>query len=352
MTVFGESAGAFSVDALVTSYPDACDAPFRAAILESGQYGYVTHSNANDYSAWDFLAKQLNCPGKYSDDLACVKAAPWQQIRGIVSNNSLSFTPVVDNVTLIENIPKARRAGHIAKVPIFAGTNAQEGRIFELGQSNITAAIEGLITTNATEIKAIEEAYAVGMPGLYNAYDVISQIFTEYIFQCPQAAMTNDSAYAGIPTWRYYFNASFENTNPLPNLGVYHSSEIPLVFRTWEITDTPDNATVQEYALSQYMQHAWAMFAKNPQGGPGWDAVDVGVEGLVLAGTGPQKPIYAPGGLYLDAQGQRTKGSYNLGVLGNAENVMAAGVTIVPQYSLDYRCYLYEPYYEAIRNAP
>jgi hypothetical protein len=37
VTIFGESAGAFSVDALLTSFPANSTPPFRGAILESGE---------------------------------------------------------------------------------------------------------------------------------------------------------------------------------------------------------------------------------------------------------------------------------------------------------------------------
>jgi carboxylesterase type B len=40
LTVFGESARALSIDALLTSLPANSTPPFRGAILESGQYSY------------------------------------------------------------------------------------------------------------------------------------------------------------------------------------------------------------------------------------------------------------------------------------------------------------------------
>jgi carboxylesterase type B len=40
VTVFGESAGAMSIDALLTSYGRDERPPFRAAILQSGQLSY------------------------------------------------------------------------------------------------------------------------------------------------------------------------------------------------------------------------------------------------------------------------------------------------------------------------
>jgi carboxylesterase type B len=37
-----------------------------------------------------------------------------------------------------------------------------------------------------------------------------------------------------------------------------------------------ENATKDEYALSDRMRGAWARFAKNPEAGPGWSAIGDG----------------------------------------------------------------------------
>jgi carboxylesterase type B len=52
VTIFGESAGGFSVDALITSYDKGSSPPFRAAILESGQISYRPVSGTFPGRAW------------------------------------------------------------------------------------------------------------------------------------------------------------------------------------------------------------------------------------------------------------------------------------------------------------
>lgn len=164
-------------------------------------------------------------------------------------------------------------------------------------------------------------------------------MFTEFFFQCSQAKWANDSAAVGIPTWRYYFNASFENTQGFPHAGVYHSSEIPLVYSTY----LAPNATTQEYALSSFMRGAWARFAKNPKGGPGWNAVGTGAAGPVLFGAYD----IDVGGDYDAVNGSVLTGAWDLGVLGNSGDSMGSGVTVIDQYEVDYRCGLYTPLYDA-----
>lgn len=242
--------------------------PFRAAIMESGQTAIYVNTNNSNTVSWDSLISALNCTGSSAQILKCARAAKASTIKSIEEHMALTFVPVSDNVTQVEYPVAARAAGKVAQVPILTGTNANEGRVFTIGDNNITAWLEGeLPGLPAYYYSEIEAAYPVGSGGLDDAFEVIAQIFTEFIFQCPCANVANASSTVDkLPTWRYLFNATFPNTQPFPDAGVYHSSEIPLVFGTYPTV----NATKGEAKLSQYMQKAWATFAKNPTTGPGW----------------------------------------------------------------------------------
>lgn len=126
VTIFGESAGAWSVDILVTSYPE--NPPFRAAIMESGQYSYNAYARPDSVPAWERLAALMDCPGSYGSNLTCLKAANATAIEEAISYNSLVFNAVADGITLVQNPMQARLDGNIAKVPTLGGNNAQEGR--------------------------------------------------------------------------------------------------------------------------------------------------------------------------------------------------------------------------------
>lgn len=230
--------------------------------------------------------------------------------------------------------------------------------VFQVGQNNITEFLNSYFSSSPALILAIEEAYPLGKNGLNTPYDVISQIWTDYIFQCvsacvcgeikqsnksssqPQALLTNASAASGIPTWRYYFNASFTNTQRYPDLGVYHSSEIPIVFSTYPLF----NVTTQEYALSRFIRGAWAAFAENPAAGPGWNAVGTGTAGTVY--STPLNGLL--GGVLTSSNEIVLQGDWNLGVLGDVGEVKGSGVTVLPQSVADGRCALFAPVYEAL----
>jgi carboxylesterase type B len=182
VTIFGESAGAESVDVLVNSFPR--NPPFRAAIMQSGTQELEIFENLGDNStkAWLNLTAALNCPSGGSA-LACVRAAPATTIKSIIEHQALPFRPVVDGVTYVANSSAVRIAKNTAPVPILEGTNGQEGRVFEVGQTNLTDFIRatfGLIPPVAAEVA---QAYAVGTDGTTNDYEAISQLYTELVFQ-------------------------------------------------------------------------------------------------------------------------------------------------------------------------
>ena len=266
ITIFGQSAGSSSVDELITTIP--LNPPFRAAIMESGQTSiYVNHNNS-DTESWDALIEVLNCSSA-GDVLACARSANASTIKNIVEQTPLYFTPISDNVTQLEFPEAARVAKKVAQVPILLGTTMNEGSFFALGQTNTTAYLSQLFPGLPMLWSAIDKAYPLGSsPELASQYLVNSAIAGDFQFHCPCAIVANDSETTGIPTWRYLYNATFANTQfkQLPDLGVYHGSELVMVFGTYPRA----NATKEEVQLGREMQQAWADFAKDPIAGPGW----------------------------------------------------------------------------------
>ncbi|TKA21640.1 hypothetical protein B0A50_08816, partial [Salinomyces thailandicus] len=163
VTVFGESAGAFSTDALLTSYPRNSTPPFRGAILESGQYSYRPSRSTLPAEPWEQLSAALGCPGNYGSNLTCLRAANASAIKDTIEKQILVFNPIPDNVTLVSSPARRRLSGDIARIPVMGGTNSQEGRIFTVGQTNTTAYLTGLLGANPSNlgemIATVEAAY-------------------------------------------------------------------------------------------------------------------------------------------------------------------------------------------------
>lgn len=84
VTIFGESAGGFSVDSLLTSFPANSTPPFRGAIMESGQFSYNAQPRLSTVPLWNQLAGLLNCTTNYSSNLTCLRAANASAIKNAI----------------------------------------------------------------------------------------------------------------------------------------------------------------------------------------------------------------------------------------------------------------------------
>lgn len=275
VTIFGESSGGQSVDALITIFGNKTSPPFRGGILQSGQASYQFAPLADSTPAWRQLSQGLGCCGSirsYNTTLDCVRGASADDVRSIIQRKKLTFDPVADNITYFSDPQERRAIGNIALIPVIGGSNSGEGRTYAVDVEDAEPALQELGLQDPALINALLDSVPIEEDGIETPSDQLSQIITEVVFQCPMASFINATAAVGIPAWRYYFDASFANTQPIPDLdvGAFHSSEIPMVFGTYP----KENATKQQRQLSEAMQAAWAAFAKDPNAGPGWSQFD------------------------------------------------------------------------------
>ena len=244
--------------------------PFRAAIMESEAISLA----GTPASSWAALVSGLNCASAVSQ-LACVRAASASDIKNIEVTQGLAFPPTFENQTAEMDTAHTFAAGKGSKVPFLIGTNENEGRPFAyevilVAGPDVDIAgylISALGTQFTDTINKVVAAYPVSTYG--SNYLALSAIITDYLFDCQAAGVSIAAAAGGYNVWRYLFNASFPNSQPFPQAGVYHSSEIAEVFGTYN----PAGATAQQIQISKYMQTTWANFAKNPTAGPGWPKV-------------------------------------------------------------------------------
>jgi carboxylesterase type B len=237
--------------------------------MQSGQLTFYPNT-PNPTAPWDNMVAKLNCSSA-SDVLACVRSIPASKIKSTIEEaGNFAFGPIRDNLTFISHAGVARQQGKIAQVPILIGSNFQEGRLFVTGYNSTQQYLQTVLPRmNQPFYNKVLAAYPIGSPGISNEFEQAAAIDTDYRFLCTASQIANYSSLAGFPTWRYLFNASFPNTQLFPDAGVYHSSEISEIFGTYPRGDV----TTKQETLSQYMQKAWADFAKDPMTGPGWKAM-------------------------------------------------------------------------------
>ena len=285
VTIFGESSGGGSVDALLTSPPNPV--PFHAAIIQSNEKTVSPHS-IESASSWARLVNATNCP---HDDAAaaleCIRGKPVLRLKEIIERAALPFNSITDGITLSKS-PRQNRLKSkenpslIARVPVMVGNNANEGSMYVIGQNSTEIFLKQIVSVlypnGAPEdlVKKVLDAYPLGEKSTMTETDRMDRILTEVLSQCPIKVVADDSIAAGISAWRYYYDASFPNTEIFPGSGAYHSAEIKTIFGTFDRV----SATSGQLEVSKRMQKAWVDFAKNPSQGPGWDmAPKIGVFG-------------------------------------------------------------------------
>ncbi|KAL2823734.1 alpha/beta-hydrolase [Aspergillus cavernicola] len=241
VTIFSESAGGFSAKQLVAIPPSPL--PFQAAIIESEAIELPGNGPAN----YQNVSQYFNCT-----DINCLRNIPVNGIQDYILKNNLFFKPIVDDVTCVSDVRNSINNGTFANVPIIIGSNKNE--------------LSALV-------------YKISGNGTYDVTQTLDTICESIHIPTPLWAIANYTSEHSHKVWRYRYSASLNDAGTFPGEGATHASEVPMVFGTY----STENAT--EAALSHYMQHAWANFAKNPDGGPGWPQVGTN-GGIELADIG------------------------------------------------------------------
>lgn len=260
ITVFGESAGGYSVKQLLINPPSPSN--FRAAIIQSQAFG----PEGDDETGWTTLADEIGCnkPASFNQtELECITKAPAGLILKALQKHSLQFTPIVDNVTNGPFLKQAVDQHHAAKLPILIGSNADEGSILTTVMPPPGVLLDGIFGNNTAAKDLARSIY----PEDLTETELKSLITTDYTYTCTTSAIARTVIDSSEKVWRYYFNASFPNNQPIPGAGAWHTSEIPLVFGTYR---QDDQTTVRQVQVSEAMQKAWGKFARSPENGPGW----------------------------------------------------------------------------------
>lgn len=140
VTIFGESAGGYSVKQLLANPPSPL--PFRAAIMESEALG----TPVNGSIAYKEVLAKFSCLHAPSP-INCLRKVPAADLKHFLESNALSFAPVDGDGTNLNNVKPIVDNRKLANVPFFIGTNSDEARAFiaALGINNGTEAVDTVL---------------------------------------------------------------------------------------------------------------------------------------------------------------------------------------------------------------
>ena len=276
VTIFGESAGSFSVSAQMAS--PVSKGLFEKAIGESGGAFSKTGLSFDPMSVRaerdpKSLATAL---GMQNPTLAELRAIPAQKLLDATMkmNHGFGFGPDVDGYFLPESVSDIFAAGKQNDVPLLAGWNHDEGSFVVEAQKptmeSFKAQAEKQFGDKAPEFLKLYPA-ATEDEAFRSAEDFAGD---QFIAWGTWRWISAQSATGKQPIYRYRFDLGDPNGATGKRVA-FHSSEIEFVFG--QLDSRPNTPwTSEDRELSAAIQKYWTNFARsgdpNGEGLPKWPA--------------------------------------------------------------------------------
>jgi para-nitrobenzyl esterase len=266
VTVGGESAGSYSVSALILS--PAAEGLFHGAIMESGT---ILGAAATSYYAKCDLARSIE-QGRmlssvfHADDdaeglarlrrvdasvLARLAEFRWDQ----TSLAPFALMPVFDGKVIPANPYKALKEGAFNKVRLLWGFNGDEGSMFvPETASEPTYALLAAINCGYDKAQAVLDRFPVDAE--HPAFLRIRRLLAYTGFTAGMKTFGDAAAARGMDVYAYNFNY-VSPENAAVGLGAKHAAELPYVFNNLQVEGLK---RPEQQATADEMHLRWVNF--------------------------------------------------------------------------------------------
>jgi para-nitrobenzyl esterase len=269
VTVFGESAGATSVLALMSS--PAADGLFYRAIAQSAALPLIADRDSRAEQAQRFLAEIGMSSGdlKGAPQRALRRAAGRLQLRSVATSPTLAYGLTYGTELLPRHPLDAARQGALARLPLIVGVNSDEASMFAWSKPPMLPTTRESVDAFLARVdRRVRERVLAAYPG-YPGRRALVAIGSDATFGAPTWAFA-DAYSAHAPTYAYRFDHATTTLRAL-RLGATHGSEIVHVQHSYGSylgrLLHPLGRQVQP-SVGRRMQRAWLDFASRP-GEPG-----------------------------------------------------------------------------------
>ncbi|WP_156400510.1 carboxylesterase/lipase family protein [Caulobacter sp. Root655] len=259
VTIFGESAGASSVNFLMAS--PLAEGLFAKAIAQSGG----SSSDLKTFAAAEAEGAAWAKTAGVAEDIKALRALPADRVwDGPVT---VVASPVIDGTVVTQSTDDAFHAGAFARIPYLVGANSQEESLLRW----LPGLDEAFLKTLGERGDAALSLYET--EGL-DRKSAVAKLWGEAAMVEPARFRARQTARRGVATWLYRYGY-VPDAAPETTTGAGHDAEIEVVFanpdQRW-----PKPWSTRDAAIAETIQGYWINFARtgNPNGPglPTWPA--------------------------------------------------------------------------------